>query len=66
MNCADCGRLICPLRGTAGVTGCREGCSNDILNRTYQDAPPNEWRLRGQHESPARMVALHMTGRRCP
>jgi len=63
-RCDDCGRLVCAARGD-GVTGCRMFVSHDILQRTIRDTPPNEWRLRGQHESPARMVELRMTGRRC-
>ena len=65
-RCDDCGRTIsCPLRGTPGTVGCKLFVSHDILQRTLRDTPPNEWRLRGQHESPARMVELRMTGRRC-
>ncbi|MDD5048066.1 MAG: hypothetical protein PHH09_03990 [Methanoregulaceae archaeon] len=47
MRCEECARLVCPLRGTPGVTGCRDGVSHEIMDRVMRDTPPNEAKIRG-------------------
>jgi len=52
-RCDDCGRIVCPLHGTPGLVGCRNGVSHE------------EGRLLGQHETRDQLVSIRYHGRRC-
>lgn len=46
-TCDNCGRLVCPMRGSPGIIVCNNFVSHDIMQRTLRDTPPNEYLIRG-------------------